>query len=316
MKKSLLVVLMAMVLSACGSSDGNSAAWWKKKAGDNPNNTGDEFIPNLNKKAMDEVDPKYVEMVKNLKIIKIHDGEEEQNLSLADLPEGVKPVELPHSDGKPSKLKVINLPYSTWGWKLVGNVKADEDGFILPPQSVNDGGAGIFGDGTILSTSRDMIPDKGTAVYEGYSAGVATAGRLRLDVDFSEKVASGKVYERKMNTGKTLADIQLGKAVFVSGEGKTGFVGDATYNARKMEYAGTFVGPNAEEVVGYIGKSAKFIPGFSVAEPGEGVSSEPEAPHASIPQPNEPAKPIEQPVQARYDRVYEVFGGKRGEVKP
>ncbi|WP_424411511.1 factor H binding protein domain-containing protein [Pasteurella sp. PK-2025] len=313
MKKSLLVVLMAMVLSACGSSDGNSAAWWKKKAGDNPNNKGDEFIPNPNKHAMDEVDPKYVEMVKNLKIIKIHDGEEEQNLSLADLPEGVKPVELPHSDGKPSKLKVINLPYSTWGWKLVGNVKVDEDGFILPPQSVNDGGANFVE--MLLPTANNQLPDKGTAVYEGYSAGVATAGRLRLDVDFSEKVASGKVYERKMNTGKTLADIQLGKAVFVSDEGKTGFVGDATYNARKMEYAGAFVGPNAEEVVGYIGKSVAFIPGSSVEELGEGVSSEPEAPHASIPQPNEPAKPIEQPEQERHD-TYEMFGGKRGEVKP
>ncbi|MGC7590374.1 factor H binding protein domain-containing protein [Bisgaard Taxon 46] len=227
MKKSLLVVLMSMVLGACGS--GTSGANWMP---------GIDYTPEPNKKAVDSIpDPELGELVAVDKSEQFtqQTGEE---LDFSDLPEGVMTKNV---NGK--TIRMINLPYSLIAWEKTDNITVDDLVYIRP----DDLKKPLFWDSS--KTQPTEVPDIGKAVYNGYSAGPEVLGKMKLDVDFGEYTLSGKLYDRRMKDGKRLADIVLEKTRVSTGGY---FRAPARMGDKVMGYYAEFAGETAEEVRGFV----------------------------------------------------------------
>ncbi|HDR1020932.1 TPA: hypothetical protein QB352_000161 [Pasteurella multocida] len=274
MKKSLLVVLMSMVLGACGS--GTSGANLAP---------GIDYTPEPNKKAVESIpDPEVGELI----VMEKNDRFTQQTgeaLDFSDLPEGVMTKDV---NGK--IIRMINLPYSLIAWDQADNIAVDDLVYIRPA----DEGKALFWDSEKAQPTQ--VPEIGKAVYNGYSAGPEVLGKMKLDVDFGESTLSGKLYDRRMKDGKRLADIVL-EETRVSEGGY--FNAPAHMGDKAMEYYAEFAGEAAAEVRGFVNDEVGIYEAFGGKRgyiqlpnpmlPVPEDELEPERP--IIPMPPQPAEP-------------------------
>ncbi|HDL4107039.1 TPA: transferrin-binding protein-like solute binding protein [Mannheimia haemolytica] len=253
MKKLVLVTALSLVLSACGSGGGGGSS------ASNPNKEATPRSPsksetksdtssqNQVKGALSKVSADLQEQVKALKQINV-DG---RIIELAQEPIGF--IEKDLDNGK--KGKAYNLAYSSIGYVLPKDVKTDEYGRVIDERaSAND--VGIFG----LATKFQDLPKSGTAHYSGVSFGANSEGKLTLTADFGDKKVNGSITERKLlSNNQALSSINLLSAPIsqtkFAGE-EIHFAGIAQANVEgnivQAPYGGKFMGPKAEEVVGFV----------------------------------------------------------------
>lgn len=234
--KLSLVALSLGLLAACGSGGGGDSGSSSPVSNHNDVSA---------KKSIDLVDAKYKDQVRKLKHIKLDNGDV---LDVADFPVGI----VEKNNVENGKLRGVNGAYYTLGAWLPNSVETDkEHGYIT---STN--GYRVDSKYINLVTRADQMPQAGVATYNGHSVGAVTRGKLVMDVDFADKTVQGKIYDRQFDSGKKLGDITLEKGKFQQGADGIGFSGNAKYAGYKGEYAGTFAGPNAEELSGAVGSEA------------------------------------------------------------
>lgn len=240
MKKSLLVIALGLALTACGSG-GSSSGGGKTAEKTEP--------PKTITKSIDLVPEHLREKVAEKKIVEIQDNGKVIKLDIAN--ENVGFVRKNLKDGY---VYGYNQPYSVFGAWLPYDVKVDNDGVVIDNR-VDSDNFDVYG----LLTEKDQMPVSGSAVYNGVSRGAIISGKLRLDVNFGEKTTSGKLYDRKKDSGQSLDDIILHKGSISIGhqdirnKEAVVFSGQASYKGVQGIYVGSFFGPNAEEVSGAVG---------------------------------------------------------------
>lgn len=157
--------------------------------------------------------------------------------------------------GNGLKGKVYNLPYSAIGYVLPKDVKTDQYGRVTDPR-VSASDTAELG----LATKFADLPKVGQYKYSGVSFGANSQGNFSLLADFGNKTVSGDITNRKLlNSGAGLSDIKLNttsiSSISVNGQ-EVHFMGTASTHVEGMtvnsSYAGRFMGPNGEEVVGYV----------------------------------------------------------------
>lgn len=238
MKKLALVVALGLVLTAC--SGGGSGGGTASASSTNTTNS---------QKSIDFVSAELKSEVEKLKKITLDDG---TVLNLAEKPTGY--LEQPFNGGK---VKGINGIYYTFGTWVPNNLKYNEHG--LPTNHT------LYGQqrADMYITPKADLPKSGVAIYEGESLGAATRGKLRLEVDFYRNVVKGKIYDRRLDNGKSLSDITLNHGHITHwAEGGTGFWGAAQYEGVNGQFDGNFAGPKAEEVIGRVTKDGAVYVGF------------------------------------------------------
>lgn len=253
MKKLLLVTALGLVLSACGSSGGSSSPSTTNntkeptKATPAKNDTSNTSSEAKVKGALSKVSANLQDQVKSLKQINV----EGRIIELAQEPIGF--VEKDLGNGK--KGKAYNLAYSAIGYVLPKDVKTDKYGRVIDERASADD-VGIFG----LATKFQDLPKSGTAHYSGVSFGANSEGKLTLTADFGNKQVSGSITERKLlSNNQALSSINLLPASIsqtkFAGE-EIHFAGIAQANVEgsivQAPYGGKFMGPKAEEVVGFV----------------------------------------------------------------
>lgn len=256
MKKLVLVAALSLVLSACGSGGGGSSPNTAKDTGSQtqtnattPKNEtkSDAVSINQAKGALAKVSANLQEQVKTLKQINV-DG---RLIDLAQEPIGFVEKDL----GNGQKGKAYNLAYSGIGYVLPKDVKTDEYGRVVDERATADDVA-VFG----LATKFQDLPTSGNYTYSGVSFGANSEGKLLLNADFANKKVSGSITERKLlSNNQTLPAISLLptdiKETKFSDE-EIHFAGVAQSNVDgvnvRAPYGGKFMGPKAEEVVGFV----------------------------------------------------------------
>lgn len=244
MKKSLLVVALGLVLTACsgGGSSGSNSQAGKESSKNNPNVAV--------QKSIDLVVPELKSEVEKLKQITLDDG---SILNLAEKPTGY--LEQKINDGKAKGINGVYYVFGTW---VPNNLKYNEHG--LPTNHT------LYGQqrADMYITPKADLPKSGAAIYEGESLGAATRGKLRLEVDFSKQASiTGKIYDRRLDNGRTLSDITLNNGYITYwAEGGSGFRGSAQYEGVNGQFDGNFAGPKAEEVIGRVTKDGAVYVGF------------------------------------------------------
>ena len=253
MKKLVLVTALSLVLSACSSSGGGGGSSSQNSSKDTTtqtppkSETKSDTVKNQVKGALSQVKADLQEQVKTLKQINV-DG---KLIELAQEPLGF--VEKDLGNGK--KGKAYNLAYSGIGYILPKDVKTDEYGRVIDERASADD-VGIFG----LATKFKDLPKSGTAHYSGVSFGANSEGKLTLTADFGNKQVSGSITERKLlSNNQALSSINLLPASIsqtkFAGE-EIHFAGIAQANVEgslvQAPYGGKFMGPKAEEVVGFV----------------------------------------------------------------
>ncbi|QLB13193.1 hypothetical protein EV697_102103 [Bisgaardia hudsonensis] len=231
MKKTLLVISLGLVLTACGSGGSSSQS----------NN-----MEMTKTKSIDFVVDDLKQQVIEMKTIELDDG---SVLELANMPVGFNEVKV-----KEGKVKILNGVYYIFDTLIPNNLKYDEYGQAI---NVNLEGKQEFG---AIFTDINNLPKSGTVTYKGESLGVATRGKLQLDVNFSDKTLTGKIYDRHLESGKPIADINLTNGR-ISSKNPI-FYGDASYLDVKSKFDGAFVGPKGEEVIGHVTKDGAVYVGF------------------------------------------------------
>lgn len=245
MKKSLLVITLGLVLTACGGggSGGGSGSSSSAQSAQ-PSNINTQAVTN----SLTLVRADLQEQVKALKQIDI-------NGTAIDLAsENVGFVERDLGNGL--KARAYNLPYSAIGYVLPKDVKTDKYGRVIDSR-VSAEDTSELG----LATAYKDLPTSGTFTYTGVAFGANSQGLLTLNADFgTTKMVSGSISDRKLiSSGANLSEITLLptdiKQYVYNGE-EVHFVGAATANVEgytvRSAYGGKFMGPNAEEVVGYV----------------------------------------------------------------
>lgn len=237
MKNLVLVTALGLALTACsGGGSGSDSG------------TPETKTPVTQTASLDFVRDDLKEQVKTLKQIVV-------NGVKVDLSsEGIGFVERDLGNGL--KGKVYNLAYSAIGYALPNNVKTDGYGRVVDGRvSVND--TSELG----LTTKFAELPKEGVITYTGVSFGANSQGKLTLKADFGNtKQISGAITERTLlSNGNKLFDIDLQSAdikQYMRGSDEIHFIGEAKSNVDgyviTAPYAGKFMGPEAEEVVGYV----------------------------------------------------------------
>lgn len=241
MKKSLLVVLMSMVLAACGSSGGKS---WVSNGGlinppvDEPILI--DIVPNPDVAAVGYVD----DGLKG-KVIKIKSEFLSKDFGLefdaSNLPEGVMTKKV-----NGNVVRMLNLPYSVLAWRQP-SAYTEGEGFYDSKELLS--GIGEF-------TIKDNYPAS-KVTYRGYSANPNAVGMMRLDMDFASTTVSGKLYERKNKEGEGLPDITLKETSnYAEDAGVGALLGETDYKPmgvdNNLRYVVTFAGPSADEAIGFV----------------------------------------------------------------
>ncbi|EFL79790.1 factor H binding protein domain-containing protein [Actinobacillus pleuropneumoniae] len=241
MKKLLLVSALGLVLTACGSGGGGSSS------ANTTNSVKPTPAPVVAPKSLDGVRDDLKEQVKALKQINV-DG---VMIDLASEKVGFVEKDL----GNGIKGKVYNQTYSAIGYALPKDVKTDQYGRVIDERASEDD-VGEFG----LATKFKDLPTAGAYHYSGVSFGANSEGKLSLDADFANKKVSGEITDRKLlSNGKSLFNLELletgirqiaqnGEEVHFAGVAKAKVEGNDVHSA----YGGKFMGPNAEEVLGYV----------------------------------------------------------------
>lgn len=269
MKKSVLALALSFTLAACSSGGGNSAP---SKPAENtptpkpsstatqPAQTSQPTQPTTTvvtpptkptptvKGSLAGVKEDLREQVKNLKTIVLNGAQ----IDLAS--ENVGFVERDLGNGL--KGKAYNQAYSAIGYALPKNVRTDKYGRVID-ERVSAGDTDIYG----LTTKFSELPKSGTAIYNGVSFGANSQGKLTLHADFgTTKLVSGSITDRKLlSNGKKLDEITLlptSLSQYVRNGEEVHFAGQAIANVEGITvssaYGGKFMGPSAEEVVGYV----------------------------------------------------------------
>ncbi|SPY38466.1 hypothetical protein [Pasteurella canis] len=241
MKKSLLVVLMSMVLAACGSSGGKS---WVSNGGlinppvDEPILI--DIVPNPDVAAVGYVD----DGLKG-KVIKIKSEFLSKDFGLefdaSNLPEGVMTKKV-----NGNVVRMLNLPYSVLAWRQPSAYTEGEE-FYDSKELLS--GVGKF-------TIKDNYPAS-KATYHGYSANPNAVGKMLLNMDFASTTVSGKLYERKNKEGEGLPDITLKETSnYAEDAGVGALLGETDYKPmgvdNNLRYVVTFAGPSADEAIGFV----------------------------------------------------------------
>lgn len=269
MKKNLLTMALSFALVACSSGGGSNGSSNTPTATTPPSNTAstDTSKPATQtsskpttpttqpvkaketvKGSLSGVKEELREQVKNLKMIDVNG----MKIDLAS--ENVGFIERDLGNGL--KGKAYNQAYSAIGYALPKNVKTDQYGRVIDDR-VSAEDTDIYG----LTTKFSDIPKSGTATYKGVSFGANSQGKLTLKADFgTTKLVSGSITERKLlSNGKKLDNITLlptELSQYVRNGEEIHFAGTAHANVEGMPvqsvYGGKFMGPNAEEVVGYV----------------------------------------------------------------
>ncbi|QPB42204.1 factor H binding protein domain-containing protein [Rodentibacter haemolyticus] len=246
MKKLLLVTALGIVLSACsGGGGGGSSTSPATPAKDNSQSNANS--ESTAKGSLSSVRSDLQDQVKALKQVSVGGVV----IDLASENIGFVEKDL----GGNIKGKAYNQAYSAIGYALPKNVKTDQYGRVVDGRaSVDD--MGEFG----LGTKFEDLPATGEYRYSGVSFGANSEGKLSLNVNFADKTLSGAITDRKLlSSGKELFDINLLKTdirrISQGGE-EIHFAGVAKSNVDGYEvrsgYGGKFMGPNAEEVIGYV----------------------------------------------------------------
>lgn len=269
MKKSVLALALSFTLAACSSGGGGGGNSAPSKPAENtptqkPNSTATQPAQTTQpattvvtppakptptvKGSLAGVKEDLREQVKNLKTIVLNGAQ----IDLAS--ENVGFVERDLGNGL--KGKAYNQAYSAIGYALPKNVQTDKYGRVID-ERVSAGDTDIYG----LTTKFSELPKSGTAIYNGVSFGANSQGKLTLHADFgTTKLVSGSITERKLlSNGKKLDEITLLPTKlnqYVSNGEEIHFAGRALANvegvAVSSAYGGKFMGPSAEEVVGYV----------------------------------------------------------------
>lgn len=238
MKKSLLVVLMSMVLGACGSSGGDANL--------SKNLSSIDIVRYPQVKAIDSIPDEDVRKQVAAEKDKWFLSFSGHNFDMGSLPKGVMTKEI---GGK--NFRIINLPYSVAAF---GSSK-----------TIAKGRLDLFFE-AVPDTDKDHMP-RHTVTYSGYSGSLNVAGKMHLDMDFAKKILSGQLYERRNNNGETLPDIILKEANYE--EDYNFFRGKTDYQFNeggyKLEYEVRFVGPSAEEAIGIVYEPLRSSSGITIA---------------------------------------------------
>ncbi|MGX2975809.1 factor H binding protein domain-containing protein [Ursidibacter arcticus] len=242
MKKLVLATVLGLVLTACSGGGGSKGG---SSSSQNQPNTP---IPQSSK-SIDSVPVELQAEIRELKKITLDNG---MVLDLADMPTGY--LERNIDTGK---VKGVNGVYYTFGTWVPYDLTYNEYGLPTNNTLYNQQRAAAY------ITSKANLPKNGTAVYEGQSLGAATKGKLRLEVDFGKNEVFGRIYERRLDNGKSLSDITLSNGHITHwAEGGTGFWGNAQYEGVNGKFDGNFAGPKAEEVMGRVTKDGAIYVGF------------------------------------------------------
>ncbi|QIM62872.1 hypothetical protein A1D29_05980 [Pasteurellaceae bacterium Orientalotternb1] len=242
MKKLFLATALSLVLTACGgggSGGGNSSS-----------NSNNVTPPSTGQKSIDLVSEELKSQMRALKKITLDNG---TVLDVAEMPVGYLEQNI-----DTGKVKGINGVYYAFGTWVPYNLTYNEHGLPTNHSLYNQQRAVAY------ITQKADLPKSGIAVYEGQSLGAATRGKLRLEVDFSKQTSiTGKIYDRRLDDGRSLADINLKRGYIVTfSEGGSGFRGDADYRGVNGQFDGNFVGPKAEEVMGRVTRNGAVYVGF------------------------------------------------------
>ncbi|SUT86604.1 colicin import membrane protein [Actinobacillus ureae] len=244
MKKLLLVTTLGLALTACSGGGSSSST---NKSNSKPSSTRSESASPDLQNSLVGVRRDLKEQVKALKQINV----EGVTIDLAS--ENIGFVEKDLGNGM--KGKAYNQTYSAIGYVLPKNVKTDRYGRVIDERASADD-ISDFG----LSTKFENLPTIGVYYYSGVSFGANSEGKLSLNADFANKKVSGEITNRRLlSTGNALFDIDLLETSIrqiSSGEEEVHFVGMAKSKVDGYDvhsaYGGKFMGPNAEEVLGYI----------------------------------------------------------------
>lgn len=217
MKRIIFAVTMSIVLTACSSGGGGSSS----------NNSATEGIN---------------EQLRELKTVNI-DG---HKIYLTDEQAGF--IE---RDIGTKRVKGFNQAYSYVGYSLPRDVKTGQYGQVSDDRvssgDMNGGG---------LQTLYKDIPKSGAAVYNGVAFGANSNGKLEMFADFAGKSVYGNIYNLYLKSGTRLNDISLNKtsiAQYITTDNEAHFAGKASsFTSVPLGYGGTFMGPNAEEVIGVV----------------------------------------------------------------
>lgn len=268
MKKNLLAMALSFALVACSSGGGGNGApnppatnpqekttspeAPKPTTQTQPASTSSTTQTPKNtesvKGSLVGVKEELREQVKNLKTLVVNGAQ----IDLAS--ENVGFVERDLGNGL--KGKAYNQAYSAIGYALPKNVRTDQYGRVID-ERVSAGDTDIYG----LTTKFSELPKSGTAIYNGVSFGANSQGKLTLHADFgTTKLVSGSITDRKLlSNGEKLDEITLLPTKlnqYVSNGEEIHFAGQAIANvegvAVSSAYGGKFMGPSAEEVVGYV----------------------------------------------------------------
>ncbi len=254
-KYSGLAISFSLLAACSGGGGGNSA--------DNPDPNYDKNqvttttkLPSINY-VRDDLKAEVTE-IKKFNLLDPYSQNVVKTLDLASYPEGtIKETFKGYNDVLTTYIRIINQAYS-YTVALHTN-----DTATLAENSYATG----------YPSEYKNLP-KGSAVYHGTSLGLNSSGSLTLTANFDDKNVQGKIYNRKLDNGTSLADITLEKATINSSlynknayrsESVANFNGFTSSNGKTGYYSGIFAGPNAEEVVGMLTENRNENPYESFA---------------------------------------------------
>lgn len=250
MKKSLLVVLMSVLLGACGSGTSGTNLDLVDNGGSiNPPVEEPkpeepiliDMVPNPDILAVDYIEDKGLKdkvlNTKNRFLSRIFGAE----FDAITLPEGVMTKEV-----NGNVVRMLNLPYSVLAWRQP-SAYTEGEGFYDSKELLS--GIGEF-------TIKDNYPAS-KVTYRGYSANPNAVGMMRLDMDFASTTVSGKLYERKNKEGEELPEIILKETSnYAEDAGVGALLGETDYKPmgvdNNLKYVVTFAGPSADEAIGFV----------------------------------------------------------------
>lgn len=239
MNKLVLVTALSLVLTACGGGGSGGGA----------NDSGKVPVTH-NQKSIDFVASDLKSEIAKMKKITLDNG---TVLDLSEMPMGY--LERNIDTGKVKGINGIYYAFGTW---IPYGLTYNEHGLPTNDSLYNQQRAVGY------ITPKENLPTNGVVVYKGQSLGAATRGKLHLEVDFAQsKSITGKIYDRHLDDGRSLADISLRNGYIVKySEGGSGFMGDAEYLGVNGRFDGNFIGPKAEEVMGRVTKDGAVYVGF------------------------------------------------------